>query len=190
MKQGFSGKLGTLTPLYDAQGRQRFKSGLLWYRTPLFDFQADLTDPCTYTDAAGIQYRPDNHFETDGGSIPPCCRVMPFAHLDPLVFMRAYTPHDGGYQYGGLYIKYVGETEFKFRLMTRQHLDGMMPDWLYYDNATWYDRRVICTGIAIGSRYVWGSDKHVAQQCSRTADRIDVYDRAGNMIEDNGGVDK
>jgi len=187
MKQGYTGKAGTLTPLYDEQGRPRYNSGLLWYRIPLFDFQSDTLNPSTYTDAYGTQYRPDNHFETDGGSIPPVTRVIPFAHLDPLNFVRAYGMHDGGYQYGGLYIKYADEQTFKFRLMTRQQVDGMMVDWLRYDNATWWDRRVICTGIAAGSWTVWNSGKPLKQKISRVASRINVYDRAGRLIEDNGG---
>jgi len=187
MKQGFSGKPGNLTPLYDEQGRPRYNSGLLWYRIPLFDFLADPTDPGTYTDAYGTQHRPDNHFETDGGSIPPITRIIPFAHLDPYNFIRSYGMHDGGYQYGGLYIKYADEKTFKFRLMTRQQVDGMMVDWLKYDNANWWDRRVICTGIAAGSWTVWNSGKAIKQKVSRVADRINVYDRAGRLIEDNGG---
>jgi hypothetical protein len=187
MKKGYSGKPGNLTPLLDARGRPLYSPGLLWYRTPLFDFRADPVDPATFTDAAGTQFRPDNHFKTDGGSIPPATRVIPFAHLDPWNFPRGYPLHDGGYQYGGLYMKFAGEAEFRFRLMTRKQVDAAMADWLKYDGATWWDRRVILNGIALGSWTVWNSKKAAKQRAERKRAKIDVYSMAGVLIEDNGG---
>jgi len=188
MKQGYSGSIGTLTPLYDKNGKPMYSRGLVWYRSPLFDYRADPQQPFVYTDKAGTQYMPDNHFETDGGSIPPVTRVIPFANLDPLNFPRAYINHDGAYQYGGMYMRFKGETEFKFRLMTRKQCDGMMPDWLYYDGANWWTRRIVCTGLAAGSWTVWGSDKHIKQKCNRVKSKINVYDRSGNLIENNNGI--
>jgi len=185
MKQGYSGKLGRLTPLLDKDGHPLYKSGLLWYRTPLFDFKANRGNPCVYTDAYGTQYMPDHHFDTDGGSIPPSTRIIPFAHLDPWNFPRAYPLHDGAYQYGGLYIKYADETTFKFRPMTRKQVDEALGDWLYYDDATWWDRRVILNGVALGSWTVWGDGKAVLQKVERVKGKIDVYDRSGFIIENN-----
>lgn len=183
--QGYSGRVGTLTPLIGDDGNPKYQSGLLWYRIPLFDFRADPDNPFSYTDRNGNEFRPDNHFETDGGSIPPTCSVIPFAHLDPLNFARAYTLHDGAYQYGGLYIRFAWECEFRFRLMTRIQVDGMLLDWLKYDDATWWDRRIICNGVALGSWTVWNGGKAVKQKCSRVADSIDVYNAWGDLIEDN-----
>lgn len=191
MKQGFSGNVGTLTPLYGKDGKPLYNKGLLWYRSPLFDFRAHPKNPFVYTAADGTQYKPDNHYQTDGGSIPPSTRVIPFANLDPLNFPRAYLCHDCPYEYGGMYIKYPLETEFKFRLMTRRQTDAMMPDWLYYDGANWWTRRVICTGIAAGSWPLWpdgpNTSKAVKQKCNRVKAKIDVYDSWGDLIEDNGG---
>jgi hypothetical protein len=84
-----------------------------------------------------------------------------------------------------MFIRYYDEETFKFRLFTRQQTDGLMPDWLYYDGANWFDRRAICTGLAAGSWAIWNSSKHIDQKISRVADGIDVYDRAGNLIEKN-----
>ena len=191
MKQGFSGNVGTLTPLYDKKGKQLYKKGLLWYHSPLFDFRADPVNPFFYTAKDGTQYMPDNHFETDGGSIPPSTRAVPFAQMDPLIFTRSYVCHDCPYEYGGMYIRYKGETEFKFRLMTRKQTDALMLDWLKYDGANWWTRRVILNGIALGSWTLWPDDpkssKAVKQKCNRVKAKINVYDRAGNLIEDNGG---
>jgi len=185
IKQGFSGAVGTLTPLLDAKGLPKYNKGLVWYRIPLFDYQENPGYPLIYTDTQGNQYSLDRHFETDGGSIPSLCQTIPFANLNPFNFPRAYLFHDSAYQYGGLYIKYAGETGFKFRLMTRKETDGSMPDWLYYDGANWWTRRVICTGLATGSWTVWNSKKSAKQKASRKKDGVSVYDVRGNLIEDN-----
>jgi len=111
--------------------------------------------------------------------------------MDPLIFTRSYVCHDCPYEYGGMYIRYKGETEFKFRLMTRKQTDALMLDWLKYDGANWWTRRVILNGIALGSWTIWPDDpksaKAVKQKCNRVKAKINVYDRAGNLIEDNGG---
>jgi hypothetical protein len=189
--QGFTGYSGTLTPLYDKDGKQRYNRAWLWYHVPLFDYKAHRTKPFYYTDADGTCYMPDNHFETDGGSIPPACRAIPFAQLDPLIFVRSYVSHDCPYQYGGMYIRFKGETEFMFRLMTRRETDALMCGWLQHDGANLLTRRVVLNGIAIGSWTLWpdGPDtaKAKKQKANRAKAHINVYDRAGNLIEDNGG---
>lgn len=187
MKQGFSGNIGTLTPLLDENGYPKHNSGLLWTRIPLFNYKADENKPFIYTDKNGIQYMPDNHFETDGGSIPPACQIIPFAHLNPLNFPRAFLMHDGLYQYGGLYVKYPAETDFKFRLFDRKFADTSIADWLYYDDANWWTRRVICTGLAAGSWTVWGESKPKKQLEERKKENIDVYNVLGDLVEDNSG---
>lgn len=185
IKQGFSGNIGSLIPLLDKNGKPLYKSGWLWARIPLFDYRVDKKNPLVYTDKEGTQYSLKYHIQTDGGSIPPLCQIIPFAHLNPLNFPRAYMFHDQTYQYGGIFVRYYNEETFKFRLFTRTETDGFMPDWLYYDGANWFDRRAICTGLAAGSWTVWGDSKHIDQKVARVADGIDVYDRAGNLIEKN-----
>jgi hypothetical protein len=107
--------------------------------------------------------------------------------MDPWNFPRAYPNHDGGWQYGGMYIKYFGEQTFKFRIMTRKQIDTMMLDWLRYDDANWWDRRVILNGIALGGWTVWGKDKEIQQKVCRVRDHVNVYNSWGDLVEDNGG---
>lgn len=157
----------------------------IWYRVPLFDYTADIP-PLIYTDAEDVEYQLDSHFSTDGGSIPLVVRILPFAHLDPFNFPRSYLFHDCGYQYGGLYIRYPGEKEFKFRLLTKKQVDDLLKDLLSLENSTKYDRLVIMTGINIGSRFVWDKTKKpLKQKEERIKNNIKVYNRDGNLAEDN-----
>jgi hypothetical protein len=183
--QGYTGKVGTLTPLYGDDGLPKYQSGLLWYRIPLFDYRADRNRPFAYESKGGTQYMADNHFETDGGSIPPCTRVIPFAHLDPLNFPRAYVLHDSAFQYGGLYIRYPGEVSFKFRLVTREFANTEMRDWLYFDGANAYTRSVICAGINAAFWTRWDAAKKAKQRQYRAKAKIDVYDKDGFLSEIN-----
>lgn len=84
-------------------------------------------------------------------------------------------------------MRFKGELDFKFRLMTRQQTDEALEDWLRYDGATWWDRRVILTGVAAGSWTVWNSKKAAKQRAERKRAKIDVYSMAGILTEDNGG---
>lgn len=185
IKQGFSGNIGTLTPLLDKEGKPKHNSGLLWTRIPLFDYLADKNNPFIYTDKEGIQYMTDWHFETDGGSVPPSCQIIPFAHLNPLNFPRAYLLHDGLYQYGGLYVRYPFEPVFKFRLFNRMFADKSMSNWLYFDDANWWTRRVILNGLALGSWTIWNDKKAEKQKRERKKSRIDVYSNYGELLEKN-----
>lgn len=183
-KPYFIGNIGTLTALIDENGMPKYNK-ILWHRIPLFDYS--YTEPeLVYIDKDGVQYEMDHHFDTDGGSIPPPLRLIPFAHLDPFNFPRAYLYHDCAYQYGGLYMKYPGEEVFKFRLMTRKQVDDMLESMLPYDGATKYDVCVISTGVSIGSPFVWDTKKKpVLQREERRKAKIQVFDRAGLLIENN-----
>lgn len=185
MSKNFIGQIGGLTPLMDSNNLPKYKQ-LLWYRVPLFDYrwQQILAD-LTYIDDNGIRYQLDRHFETDGGSVPPLVRMTPFVHLDPWNFARSYLFHDCVYQYGGLYIKYPEDSEFKFRLRTRYETDDLLGDMLPLDGATRVDVNTIMSGIWVGSRFVWGSKKPLLQRQARINNKIVVYDRDGNVVEEN-----
>lgn len=186
IKQGFSGKIGSLVPLLDSNGKPKYNSGLLWARIPLFDYVENDKDPLSYTCKNGDHFELLEAFSTDGGSIPPVCQIIPFAHLNPFNFARAYLFHDQIYQLGGTWVRYFGETELKFRLFTRSETDGYLREWLYYDGATWWDRQVIMSGVNVGSWTIWNSKKSAKQKAEREKAKINVYDRKGNLVEDNG----
>ena len=183
MKNGFAGTIGNLIPLLDENGEPKFSS-FLWYRVPLFDYTS--ADEDLVFNFNGVQYTMDRHFDTDGGSIPPVLRIIPFAHLNPFNFPRAYFFHDCAYQYGGLYIKYENDEKPLFRLMTRKQVDILLKELLPYDGATWYDRFIINTGIYLGSWAVWNTVRKPAlQKEQRKLNKIDVYSEEGELIESN-----
>ena len=177
----FSGEMGNLVPLIGTDGFPTYTK-CLWYRIPLFDYRHNIPN-LTYTSIINVQYQLDNHFQTDGGSIPPFVRLTPGIHLDPFNFPRAYLYHDCGYQYGGLYIKYMYDDCFKFRLMKKSDVDSLLATLLPLDGATKNDVRVIMFGIWAGSRYVWDDvKKPLEQKKNRIASGVVVHDHEGNPI--------
>lgn len=180
----FVGQIGNLTPLIDVNGKPMYNK-LLWHRIPLFEYR-NVEPKVTYIDNADIQYQMDNHFCTDGGSIPPTLRLIPLAHLDPFNFPRSYLFHDCGYQYGGLYIKYPGENEFKFRLISHKEIDNMLLSTLNIEDATKYDIFIISLGVKVGSPFIWDEKKKpLLQREERRKNKINVYDKNGVIIEQN-----
>jgi hypothetical protein len=186
-KAEFTGNIGSLTPLIGENGMPKYNK-ILWHRIPLFEYRY-INPELIYTDKNGIQYELDHHFQTDGGSIPPGLRLIPLAHLDPFNFPRGYLFHDCGYQYGGLYMRYPGEVDFKFRLMTRIQVDRMLSDIILLEGGTKYDRFVIFTGVSIGGLFIWDEKKKpLKQQEERKKNQINVYNREGNIIEINNNI--
>lgn len=190
MSKNFIGQIGGLTPIMDENNMPKYHK-VLWYRVPLFDYrwQQVLAD-LIYIDDNGVKYQLDRHFETDGGSIPPVVRLTPFVHLDPWNFSRSYLYHDCVYQYGGLYIKYPEDSEFKFRLRTRNETDHLLGDMLPLDGATKADTKTIMGGIWVGSRFVWNDKKPLAQKLARQNSKIIVHDRLGNVMDESSIIQK
>ena len=190
MKSFFSGQIGGLTPIMDENNLPKY-SDHWFYHIPLFEYRSQQVLPdLIYTDKNGTLYQLDRHFFTDGGSVPPSVRWMPFAHLDPWNFPRAYLFHDCTYNFGGIYIKYPNDDVFKFRLRTRGETDALLSDMLFLDGATNIDERTIMSGIWIGSRFVWDSKKPELQKKARKDSKVVVYDKNGNVIDESEIVKK
>lgn len=145
-----------MTPLI-VNGKPAFKRWL-WKRVPLFEFFNDPSDPLTYTEG-NIQYQPDRHFITDGGSIPPPLWDSPFVSLGPWDFPRAYPFHDSGFTYGGLYVRFAGEYRFTFTLMGRTKLNRLLCRMIRADGGDWIDAQTVGTGLTIGSGFCWNETK-------------------------------
>ena len=190
MKSFFSGQIGSLTPIMGDNNMPKYSDNL-FYHIPLFEYRSQQVLPdLIYTDKNGTLYQLDRHFFTDGGSVPPSVRWMPFAHLDPWNFPRAYLFHDCTYNFGGIYIKYPNDDVFKFRLRTRGETDALLSDMLLLDGATNIDQRTIMSGIWIGSRFVWDSKKPELQKKARKDSGIVAYDKNGNVIDESEIVKK
>ena len=151
----FSG-YGELRPALDANGRVKVKRwGLLW-KVPIFEFTNSPFCPLTFHDTDGSDWQPDNHFETDGGSIPPPLWDMPFVQLGPWNSPRAFPLHDSIFKYGGAYRNGV------FVLLTRQQGDGILRRAVLADTGSKASANAIRAGTWIGSRFVWNAEKQAA----------------------------
>ncbi len=184
INEGFTGKVGCLTPLYTEDNLPRYDKVLL-FNAPLFEYTM-VTPNLTFTNKRGVQYQPDRHFNTDGGSIPPIVQSSFILHLNPFDFLRSYLYHDCGFIYGGLYIKYPGEEEFKFRLLDRRQVNALLAVMMPFDGALISDVIAIYTAVNIGSIFVWDHEvKPLKQREERRKNGINVYDKEGNLIEQN-----
>lgn len=145
-----------MTPLIK-RGKPAFKRWL-WKRVPQFEFSNDPSTPLTYTEG-NIEYQPDRHFITDGGSIPPPLWDAPFVSLGPWDFPRAYPFHDSGFTYGGLYIRFSDDSEFRFTLLVRAQLNRLLCRMILADGGDWIDAKTVGAGLAIGSGFCWDERK-------------------------------
>jgi len=145
---------GDLQPALDAQGRVLFKRwGLLW-KVPLFEFTNSPIAPLTFCDADGSDWQPDNHFVTDGGSIPPPLWDMPFLSLGPWNSPRAFPLHDSIFTYGGAY------RGGKFYRISRDHADGILRRAVLADTGSKASAAAVRIGVWVGSRFVWDEKAH------------------------------
>lgn len=183
LKEGFSGNAGKLSPLYNKKNLPVYEK-ILFFKMPLFEYTACSEDPLIYTDSDDIQYQLDRHFETDGGSIPSIAQAVPFLKLNPFDFLRSYLYHDCAFIYGGLYIKYKHETDFKFRLLNRVTSNSILKMMMPYDGASWIDTSIIYNFVKAGSVFVWDNKKDAIQKQNRKNSNIKIYDKNGDPIEE------
>lgn len=163
----FSGH-GHLEPLLDEKGRPRKQRWGLFWKIPLYEF-TNSKPPLTFHDFDGTNYQPDNHFPTNGGSIPPFMWGMPFIQLNPMAFTRAYPMHDCLFTYGGLYVRKHGDKHYHFQAIPRVFGDGLLRRMTVADGAGVVDAAAIRFGVLIGSRFAWDEE---AQARNRERDGI------------------
>jgi hypothetical protein len=160
-----------LTPMWtgecDLRPRGSKRWGLLW-TVPLFEFKTG-TPKLTFHDSDGTQYQPDNHFLSDGGSIPPPLWSLPFLRMDPLAFPRSYGLHDSAFRYGGLYTRRPGDRLFHFEYMDRTQCDDLLRRMVAAEGARFATRTAIRAGVAIGSFWCWDEKQ---QERNRDTDGV------------------
>ena len=107
-------------------------------------------------------------------------------YLDSWNFPCSYLYHDCGFQYGGLYIRYPGETTFKFRLMTCDQVNDTLEATLPFEGATRYDKFAITAAVRAASPWTWDKKtRPIRQREERRLGGVKVYDKGGNLIENN-----
>jgi hypothetical protein len=162
---------GETTPLIGPDGKPASRRwGMVW-RVPLFEFRNDRKFPLTFHDYDGTAYQPDNHFTTDGGSVPPLLWNVPFLRFDPQAFPRAYPLHDSAFHYGGLYVRKPGRKQFRFAPLERAFCDGLLRRMVVADGAGRINAGAIRFGVWCGSRWAWDEQ---AQAAAREKDGVKV----------------
>ena len=125
-----------------------------WYRS-VQHVTCHLDAPPTYIDKAGRAYRWHPDFFCDQGSVP-----WLFQWAIPKDRFLGFYCHDTCYQFGGLWIRQPGETEFKFCRLPRIEADDLLHDMCLADpdpamaataNMVWAAVRVGGAGSNYGS---------------------------------------
>lgn len=163
----FSGS-GHLDRLYGPDGKAMFKRWGWFWSVPLYTFRQG-KPPLTFHDCDGTAYQPDNHFDSDCGSIPPPLWGIPFVKLNPVAWERSYPLHDSLFQYGGLYVRRYGEKHFHFERLNRVFGDGLLRRMVIAEGAGRIDAGAIRFGVWVGSRFAWDEE---AQSQNRVRDGI------------------
>ena len=133
----------------------------LRHRTPLFEFTLNPQHPLTYVDNLrfkGRHYQPDQHRYTyNGGSIPPPLCWLP--RWDPMQYPRSYAYHDSawddstdvpgreGEALHGLWIRDVGDPDFRFEELSSQETNTLLMDMAEVEGATNRQAKMIYRGL-------------------------------------------
>lgn len=138
------------TGIYDLRRAGTIRSWFLW-RKPIYEFRNCPHRPLTLELPGGRRIRPDNHFLTDLGSIPP--------FLTPLYGSASFEPafilHDSGYEDHGLWVANPGADIFLFVRMDRRTVDRLLRIGVWADDGNRVDRTVIYGAVRAGGWGVW-----------------------------------
>jgi len=134
----------------------------------IFDFSLATMAPLTFVHPAGHRIRPDQHFETNKGSIPIVAR--PFIPKDR--FERSFFFHDSGYIHHGLWIQKKNGYPFHFREMTRKQVDELLRMMVRAEGAGPVQACTIYTGVRAGGWYGWGQGHEREKARKKERDRV------------------
>lgn len=123
----------------------------LW-STDIWDYRAHRLFPLTFVDVTGNEWRPDNHFASDFGSIPPFLNGFP--SLTRTRFLGPYLLHDSARRYGGLWHRAMGQESFSFVALTMLDGDRMLRDMVGAWGGNAAQRAMIYRGVRIGSPFL------------------------------------
>ena len=126
-----------------------------WFGKQIYEYQVDLANPLTFTDASGRQYRADNHHFTDLGSILKSLQIIAPIWFAKDRFPRSYCFHDSAYAEGGLFMPAPADDgEWTFRAMTRSEIDSLLYDMIRAEGGSTAAARLIYAGVRAGG---WGA---------------------------------
>jgi hypothetical protein len=121
--------------------RNRFSGGFTleprrpahWWSRTVFDFRLNPVMPLTWY-CGTIEAQPDQHFVTDGGSIPKLVQIIPA--FDSMRYARPYAFHDSAYKNHCWYERRPGDINCRKRTLTRTEADEWLCRMLMADGAT------------------------------------------------------
>ena len=119
----------------------------------IYEFRNNRRTPLTAT-CGIVQYKPDNHFFTDLGSVPLTLQYSLPKWFAKDRYIRAYIFHDSAYKHGGVWVCINGK--WTFRNLTRKQADDMLYHMLIAEGASKANARAIWLGVRAGGWYSWG----------------------------------
>lgn len=109
----------------------------------LYEVRMDKLAPLTYTDEEGTEYRSNDVFETDFGTLPLV--VQPVLPKDR--FLLSYLLHDSACVNGGLFKKRPGEFKFTFVRMGRRERDNLLYSMILAEGGNVTQRLAVYVGV-------------------------------------------
>ena len=98
-----------------------------WWNSTMYEFRSNPYSPIAYH-VGLIEYQPDHHFKTDGGSIPKLVQLIPCFQRDR--FWRSYAFHDSAYKHGWIYVNGMQTPIY------RDQADAMLHDMILVEHGT------------------------------------------------------
>ena len=123
-----------------------------WWSRPTFDFHLDAVEPLTFC-GMGIRAQPDQHFVTDGGSIPHIIQLLPA--FDSMRYPKAYAFHDSAYRHHAWYTARPHEINFHKEPLTREQADGWLRTMLIAEGATQATARTVYRAVRAFGGWCW-----------------------------------
>jgi hypothetical protein len=125
------------------------------------EYTADPVAPLTYLDTNGERWRCDNHFQTDGGSIPIFLRKHHPEWAKNICsawgkFRRSFFNHDSGYRYKGLW-RQNPQGKWYLQPMKRYQVDYRLLLMVGCDGGTFGERWTIYTMVTCFGWASWGA---------------------------------
>jgi hypothetical protein len=127
---------------------------LLFFPKMIYEYEADVKHPLTFVHPDGRQFRPDNHFFTDMGSVPRVLQIL----VPKDRFLLGFILHDSCYRFKGLWVSGNNGKSFLFTELLRAEADELLRLMAIYDPCpgNWLTSSAVWAGVRIGGWYGWG----------------------------------
>jgi hypothetical protein len=136
---------------YKAPWHHNIKQMLIFTKA-IFEFTSDPNAPITFEDSNYNQWRTNNHFFTDWGSIPIILQP-----IIPKDIYLGYLFHDSGYGEHGLWIKKCGKNNFEFKELTIKEVNELLYQMMMSQNAWKITATTVYDTLQVVGRFAWNN---------------------------------